>query len=57
MEKLKVKKVIISGQGKESSNYEKFKQIVNQKKIQVIEVKKRRQVTNRKEITNRNFVA
>ena len=42
MEELNVSKVIISKQGKDSKNYEKFKNIVNEKKIKVIEVKKRR---------------
>lgn len=42
MKKLKVEKVIICKQGKDSENYETFKRIVKEKKIQVIVVKKRR---------------
>lgn len=42
MENLKVEKIIICAQGKESSNYEKFKDIAKEKKIKVITVKKRR---------------
>lgn len=42
LEKLKVDKVIISKQGEDSENYEEFKRIVNNKKIEVIVVKKRR---------------
>ncbi len=39
MEKLKVKNAIISKQGKESSNYKKFKAIAKQRNIKVITVK------------------
>lgn len=42
MEKIKVKSVIISKQGKDSKNYQEFLRIVNEKKIKVIVVKKRR---------------
>lgn len=42
MKKLNVKKVIISKQGKDSQNYQDFKQIVNEKQIKVVVVKKRR---------------
>ena len=41
MEELKVDKVVISKQGEDSENYQKFKKIVNEKKIKVIVVKKR----------------
>ena len=40
MEELKVNKVIICRQGKDSENYQEFKRIVNKKKIKVIVVKK-----------------
>lgn len=40
MENLKVKNAVICKQGKQSSNYKKFVEIVNSKKIKVIEVKK-----------------
>ncbi len=39
MENLKVDKIIICKQEKESENYEKFKKIVKEKRIKVIEVK------------------
>lgn len=52
MEKLKVDKVIICNQGKESQNYETFKNIVEQKKIKVIVVKKRRRTKHRKRLKN-----
>ena len=42
MKKLNVKKVIISKQEKGSQNYQDFKQIVNEKQIKVVVVKKRR---------------
>lgn len=42
MEKMKVRKVIISRQGKKSSNYEKFKGIAKEKKIEIVVVQKRR---------------
>lgn len=42
MKKMKVNKVIICKQEKDSSNYEDFKKIVKQKRIRVIVVKKRR---------------
>lgn len=42
MENLKVERVVISRQGKESLNYEKFKEIVKEKKIKVSVIKKRR---------------
>ena len=38
MEKLKVGEIVISKQGKDSSNYQKFKQIVKKKKIKVVVV-------------------
>ena len=40
MEELNVKHVIISNQDEDSKNYQRFKQIVNNKKIKVIVVKK-----------------
>ncbi len=40
LENIKVEKAIISKQGKDSQNYEEFKQIVKEKKIDVIIVKK-----------------
>lgn len=42
MEKLKVDKAIICKQGEDSENYQMLKKIVNEKKIKVIVVKKRR---------------
>lgn len=42
MENLKVERVIICAQEKESTNYEKFKDIAKERKIKVITVKKRR---------------
>lgn len=42
MEELKVDKVIICKQGKDSENYKSFKKIVKKKNIKVIVVKKRR---------------
>lgn len=42
LEKMKVENVIISKQGKDSENYQRFKKIVKEKKIKVIVVKKRR---------------
>ena len=42
MEELKVEKDIISKQGKDSENYQRFLKIVKDKNIQVIVVKKRR---------------
>lgn len=42
MEELKVGKVIIYKQKEDSENYQTFKKIVNEKKIKVIVVKKRR---------------
>jgi len=42
MNELKVDNVIISRQGKDSSNYQEFIRIINKKKINVIEVEKRR---------------
>lgn len=40
IEELKVKKVIISKQGEKSENFEKFKEIINKKKIEVVIVNK-----------------
>ncbi len=57
MEKLNVKNVIISKQGENSENYEKFKQIVKKKKIKVIVVKKRRWNNNWKRIKNSDYMA
>lgn len=42
MQELKVQNVIICKQGENSENYEKFKEIVKQKKIKVTVVNKRR---------------
>lgn len=42
MEKIKVEKVLISKQGKKSHNYEKFKKVVSEKKVQIMVVQKRR---------------
>lgn len=42
MEEIKVDKAIICKQEKNSENYEKFKQIAKEKKVEVITVKKRR---------------
>ena len=42
MENMRVKKVIICNQEKDSDNYKKFKKIVKEKGINVIVVKKRR---------------
>lgn len=42
MKKLNVERVIISKQGKNSKNYQDFKQIINEKQIKVVVVKKRR---------------
>ena len=42
MEKMKVSQVIICKQEKDSENYQTFKKIVNEKRIKVIVVKKRR---------------
>lgn len=57
MENLKVDKVIICKQGESSYNYEKFKEIVNEKKIKVITVKKRRWNTSWEWFKNPNFMA
>lgn len=43
MEELKVHNVVICKQGKNSANYQKFKSIINEKKIKIISSKKRRQ--------------
>lgn len=42
MKELKVDKVVICKQGKDSENYQNFKRIVKEKRIKVILVKKRR---------------
>ena len=42
MEELKVKNAVICKQGEDSENYETFKKIVNEKRINVIVAKKRR---------------
>lgn len=57
MENLKVDKVIICKQGESSYNYEKFKEIVNEKKVKVITVKKRRWNTSWEWFKNPNFMA
>ena len=41
MKELKVSKIIICEQKKDSPNYKNFKNIVNEKRIKVIEAKKR----------------
>lgn len=48
MEELKIDKIIISKQGKNSENYENLKKIAKKKKIKIILVKKRRWNKNRK---------
>lgn len=50
MEELKVDKVVICEQGKDSYNYEKFKRIVKEKKIKVIAVKKGDELLIEKEV-------
>jgi len=57
MNELKVDNVIISRQGKDSSNYQEFIRIINKKKINVIEVEKRRWIINWKIHKNPNFMA
>lgn len=57
MEELKVNKVVICKQGEDSENYQTFKQIVMEKKIKVIVVKKRRWTNNWKRLKNSNFMA
>ena len=57
MEELKVDKVIICKQGEDSENYQIFKRIVNEKKIKVIVVKKRRWNIYWKRCKNSNSVA
>lgn len=57
MENLKIDKVIICKQGKDSENYQTFKKIVNERKIKVIIVKKRRWNTHWKKYKNSNFMA
>ena len=52
MEELKVEKVIISKQGEDSENYQEFKRIIKERKIQVIVVKKRRCIKHRKKYKN-----
>ena len=42
MEELDVKNVIISKQGEVSNNFQNFMKIVNEKKIKVLGVKKRK---------------
>ena len=42
MEELKVRNVIISKQGKDSANYQRFRKIVKERDINVIVVKARR---------------
>lgn len=54
---MKVENVIISKQGKDSENYQRFKKIVKEKKIKVIVVKKRRWNYNRKRFENSNSMA
>lgn len=57
MENIKVDKVIICKQGKDSFNFEKFKKIVKEKRIKVIVLKKRRRIENRAGRKNTNFMA
>lgn len=42
MEELKVDTIVICKQGVDSENYKDFKKVVNEKKINVVFVKKRR---------------
>lgn len=57
MENLKVDKAIICKQGEDSENYQTFKKIVNEKKIKVIVVKKRRWTVYWKRCKNSNSMA
>ena len=57
MEELKVEKVIICKQGKDSENYKIFKKIVKEKNIKVIVVKKRGWACNWGKNKNPNFMA
>ena len=57
MEDLKVGQVIISKQGANSENYQKFLKIVKDKKIKVVVVKKRRCSKYWEKFTNSNFMA
>ena len=57
MEKLKIDKAIICKQGEDSENYQTFKKIVNEKKIKVIVVKKRRRTIYWKRCKNSNYMA
>lgn len=57
MEDLKVGQVIISKQGANSENYQKFLKIVKDKKIKVVVVKKRRCSKCRKRFENSNSMA
>lgn len=57
LEELKVDKVVICKQEKDSDNYQMFKEIVNKKKINVIVVKKRWWNNTRKGFKSSNFMA
>lgn len=57
MENLKVERVVICRQGKESLNYEKFKEIVKEKKIKVSVIKKRRWNKHWKRYKTQNSMA
>jgi len=57
MENIKVDKVVICKQGKESENFKRFKEIVKRKKIQVMVVKKRRRIKYREKFKNSDFMA
>lgn len=57
MEKIKVNKIIICKQEEKNENYEQFKRIVKEKKINVIVVKKRRRNFNREKFKFSNFMA
>ena len=57
MENLKVERVVICRQGKESLNYEKFKEFAKKKKIKVSVVKKRRRNKHWKIYKTQNTMA
>ena len=57
MKELNVGKVIICEQGKDSENYQEFKNIVRKKKIKVNVIKKRRWDSNWKRLKNSDFMA
>lgn len=54
MEELKIKKIIISKQAEDSENFQKFKQIVNKRKIPVIIVGSKVPNTTKKQNINSN---